>query len=168
MPLGGITAAVKAKIGEANPSIQIVFQSFHSVIQNSLRPDRLTAMLSGFFGALAAILATIGLYGVISFMVARRRNEIGIRMALGASRGNILSLVLREGMWLAGMGIAVGLLCAAGLTQLVAKSLFGINPLDTVTFAGSSSLLFTVTILATYFPARRATRVDPNVALRYE
>jgi putative ABC transport system permease protein len=126
------------------------------------------AMLSGFFGALAAILATVGLYGAISYMVARRRNEIGIRMALGASRGDILTLVLREAIWLAAAGIAIGLLCAAGLTQFVAKSLFGITPLDAATFGGASLLLLVIAMLASYMPARRAMRVDPITALRYE
>jgi ABC-type lipoprotein release transport system permease subunit len=167
-PMGSLVTEVKSAMSEVNPAIQIDFQAFHSVIQESLQPDRLMATLSGFFGALAAILATVGLYGVISYMVARRRNEIGIRMALGANRGNILSLVLREGMWLATVGIGIGLLCAGGLTRIVAKTLFGITPLDAVTFGGASLLLLIIAALACYLPARRAMRVDPMTALRYE
>lgn len=167
-PVGSLVTEVKSAMSEVNPAIQIDFQALHSVIQESLQPDRLMATLSGFFGALAAILATVGLYGVISYMVARRRNEIGIRMALGANRGNILMLVLREGMWLAAAGIGIGLVCAGGLTRVVAKTLFGITPLDAVTFGGASLLLLIIAALACYLPARRAMRVDPMTALRYE
>ncbi len=167
-PLPDLVAEVKTAVNEVNPIIQIDFQVFHTVIQESLLRERLMATLSGLFGALAAILATVGLYGVISYMVARRRNEIGIRMALGASPAHILRLVLREGMWLATVGIAVGLLFAGGLTRLVAKFLFGVTPLDTVTFGGATLLLLAIAALACYLPARRAMRVETTTALRYE
>jgi predicted permease len=167
-PLAGLVVEVKSAVDEVNPIIQIDFQVFHTVIQDSLLRERLMATLSGFFGALAAILAIVGLYGVVSYMVARRRNEIGIRMALGAMPGDILRLVLREGMWLTIVGIAIGLFCAGGLTRLVAKFLFGVTPLDEVTFGGATLLLLGVAALACYFPARRAMRVETPAALRYE
>jgi putative ABC transport system permease protein len=168
MPLAGLVAQVKSAVADVNPSIQLDFQPFHTVLQDSLLPDRLMATLSGFFGALAAVLATIGLYGVISYMVARRRNEIGIRMALGAKSSDILRLVLGEGLFLTLVGIGIGLMCAAALSRLVTNSLFGIAPLDALTFCGATVLLLTIATLACYFPARRAMRVDPMTALHYE
>ena len=166
--LAVLVAEVKSAVNEVNPIIQIDFQVFHTVIQESLLRERLMATLSGLFGALAAILATVGLYGVISYMVARRRNEIGIRMALGATPGDILRLVVREGLWLATVGIAIGLLFAGGLTRLVAKFLFGVTSLDTVTFGGATLFLLGIAALACYLPARRAMRVETTTALRYE
>ena len=125
------------------------------------------ALLSG-FGVLAVALAGIGLYGVLAFAVARRTHEIGIRMALGASRSNVLVLVTGQGMVLTLVGLAAGLICAFGLTRLVASSLYGVQPTDPITFGGAAAFVALVALLASYLPARRAAKVDPMVALRYE
>jgi ABC-type antimicrobial peptide transport system permease subunit len=130
--------------------------------------ERLVARLSGFFGALALLLACIGLYGLVSYEVARRTREIGIRSALGAARRDVLRLVLAEGMRLALVGAAVGLALALVVTRLAKELLFGVNAADPLTFVLVTLLLFGVTLLACFVPARRATRVDPVVALRYE
>ena len=125
------------------------------------------ALLSG-FGVLAVALAGIGLYGVLAFAVARRTHEIGIRMALGASRSNVLVLVTGQGMVLTLVGLAAGLTCAFGLTRLVASSLYGVQPTDPITYGGAAAFVALVALLASYLPARRAAKVDPMVALRYE
>ena len=120
------------------------------------------------FAATALLLAALGIYGVISYMVSERTQEIGIRLALGASRSNILRIVLRQGLGLAAVGAAVGLVCALIVSQLMASLLYGIRPTDPLTFAGVAFLFLGVALLACYLPARRAIRVDPMIALRYE
>lgn len=130
--------------------------------------ERLVARLSGFFGALALLLACIGLYGLVSYEVARRTREIGIRSALGAARRDVLRLVLAEGMRLALVGAGLGITLALVVTRLAKEMLFGVNAADPLTFVLVTLLLFSVTLLACFVPARRAMRVDPVVALRYE
>ena len=114
------------------------------------------------------VLAAVGIYGVMSYSVSERTSEIGIRMALGASPGNILKMVCKQGLVLTVVGLAVGLGLALGLTRLMSKLLFGVSPTDPVTFVIIALLLAVVALLACYVPARRATKVDPLVALRYE
>ena len=133
-----------------------------------LFPFRMAAIVLGSFGVLAIILAAIGIYGVMSYVVAGRTREVGVRIALGAARGNVLFLIMRQGMSLALIGVAFGLLIAFGAAKLLVTVLFGVSPADPLTFAGVSLLLALVAALACYIPARRATRVDPLVALRYE
>ncbi len=130
--------------------------------------ERLVARVSGLFGALALLLACIGLYGLISYEVARRTQEIGIRTALGAERRDVLRLVLLQGMRLALAGAAIGLVLALALTRYAKDMLFGVKATDPLTFAGVVVLLLGLTLLACFVPARRAMRVDPVVALRYE
>jgi ABC-type antimicrobial peptide transport system permease subunit len=125
-------------------------------------------MLSGFCGVLALLLAGIGLFGVTSYAATRRQAEIGIRMALGAQRRDILTLVLRQTLILIALGIGLGVASAAAVTRYLDALLFGITPLDPPTFVAVSLLLVAVGTLAAYLPARRATRVDPMVALRAE
>jgi ABC-type antimicrobial peptide transport system permease subunit len=123
-------------------------------------------MLSGFFAGLALLLASIGLYGLMSYTVTRRTREIGIRVAVGAQRQNVLWLVLRETLALALFGIAIGILAAIAATHLIAKMLFGLSPSDLPTITGVSLLLLLVALLAGYLPARRASSIDPMDALR--
>jgi predicted permease len=145
-------------------------QTMHEIIESSLASQRFAMMLLGAFAALALVLAGIGLYGVIAYVVGQRTNEIGIRMALGAQRGDVLRWVLWQGTQLALAGVVVGLVAAAALTRLLAKLslLFNVSPTDPLTFAAVAGVLLLVATAACWIPARRAARVDPMVALRYE
>jgi len=134
----------------------------------SLLTERLLAILSTIFGSLATLLAALGLYGVMAFMVARRTREIGIRMALGARLGNVVWMVMRETLTLAASGVALGLAAAFAVTRLIEAQLFGVHATDLLTMAGASLGIAAVTALAGYVPARRATTIDPMVALRWE
>ena len=124
--------------------------------------------MTGFFGLLALLLASIGLYGVMSYAVARRTNEIGLRMALGAQRGNVINMVLRESMLLVVLGVLIGLGAVLATTRFVSTMLYGLTPTDPATISLAVLVLLAVSALAGYLPARRAAQVDPLVALRYE
>ena len=126
------------------------------------------ATLSGFFGLLATLLAVVGLYGVISYIVALRRNEIGIRMALGASRSEVIGIIVRQTLMLLALGVGFGVVLALAAVRSASSLLFGLQPNDPLTFAGASALLVAIALIASFLPARRASRVDPMVALRYE
>ena len=143
-------------------------RSMDQVLSESLGRRRFNTMLLGTFAALALVLASVGIYGVLSYSVSRRVQEIGIRMALGADRREVIRLVVGEGMSTALIGIAAGLLAALGLTRLLSSMLYAVRPNDPLTFAANALVLGTVSLLASYLPARRATMIDPMVALRYE
>jgi putative ABC transport system permease protein len=168
VPLASLIPAIKRSVAEVSPEIDIDFHPFRTQILDGLLRERLMATLSGFFGALAAILAVIGLYGVISYMVARRTNEIGIRMALGANGGGIVRLILREALLLLGIGLVVGAALALAAARTASSMLFGLKPYDPATLAFAIGTLAMVAIAASYIPARRAAGVDPMVALREE
>ena len=142
--------------------------SMDEQLRQNLSEERLVAQLVSFFGALALILACIGLYGVMAHGVARRTNEIGIRMALGARGGNIAWMVLRETLLLVMAGLVIGVPAALLGARLVSTQLFGMSPTDPLTLIGAAVVLTTVALLAGYVPARRATKINPLVALRYE
>ena len=164
-----IVSSVRREIQAIEPNLAVTnVQTLSSVVVASLFAARIGAVLLAVFGFLALVLATVGLYGVMSYTVSRRTREIGIRMALGAGKGNVLRLVLKEGLTLAGGGIAAGLIVAAGFTRLIASFLYGVSSLDAVTFAAIPLVLLVVALLASYMPARRAAKVDPMIALRYE
>jgi putative ABC transport system permease protein len=163
-----ITAAVKQILNEINPAINIRFQSFQTMIEESVLRERLLATLSGFFGVLALLLASIGLYGILSYGVVSRTQEIGIRMALGATRGGVMWLILREALLLVTIGLAIGFPAVLAATRLIAALLFNLPPTDPFSLFAATLLLLTVGVLAGYLPALRATRIDPMAALRSE
>ncbi|MBV8820742.1 MAG: FtsX-like permease family protein, partial [Acidobacteriaceae bacterium] len=164
----GLMNGIKAAVAEVSPSIGIEFRSFSKQIEDSLLRERLMATLSGAFGLLAALLATIGLYGVIAYMVARRRNEIGVRMALGAGRANVIGLVMREAGTLLVAGVVVGVLLALWAGRTAATLLYGLKPWDPVTILAAVALLSMVALAASYLPAHRAAALEPMTALREE
>ena len=161
-------SAVKRRLAEVNPEISLTFHVFESDIREKLVRERLMATLSGLFGFLAAVLAVIGLYGVIAYMVQRRTNEIGIRMALGAERVSILRMILFDALLLLAVGVVVGLGLSVALAKTASSLLFGVKPADPITLGLAAALLAIVAAAASYIPARRASKVDPMVALRYE
>jgi putative ABC transport system permease protein len=163
-----VISAVKSSIAEVNRDVSLQFKTFTLQVEESLARERLLATLSGFFGGLALVLAMIGLYGVMSYNVTRRRNEIGIRMALGAEPGRVLRMVMGEVALLIGIGLAVGLGAALATTRLVAGFLYGLRPNDPLTLSLAVALLAGVAGLAGYLQARRASRLEPLIALREE
>ena len=163
-----ITAAVKRELVQVNPGVNLTFYGFKQMIEESLLRDRLMATLSGFFGVLALLLASIGLYGILSYRVVSRTREIGIRMALGAQRREVLTMVLREAVVLVLIGVVVGLPIVFAVTRFASAMLFGLKPTDPLSLGLAALSSLVVAIVAGYLPARRATKVNPLVALRYE
>ena len=137
-------------------------------MSDSLARRRFAAIMLAAFSVFALILAAVGVYGVMSYLVTQSTHDIGVRVALGAQRSSIVRLVVRQGMELAFAGIAAGLMGAAALTRVMASLLFGVSAIDIVTFSTVPPILAAIALLATYMPARRATRVDPMTALREE
>ena len=164
-----LTQAVRAEV-KAFDSNQIIWraQTLEDLLSTSVAPRRFNMLLLGVFASVALVLAAVGLYGVMSYSVSWRTHEIGIRMALGAERGDVLRLVVRQGMTMAVIGLVLGLIGAYLLSRVIAGLLYGVSATDPLTFAGVSIVLLTVALLACLLPARRATRVNPIVALRTE
>ncbi len=161
-------AAVSREVQELDPHMPVSSDTLVEKLSLPMLPARIAASILGGFGLLALLLAAIGIYGVMSYSVTRRTHEIGVRMALGAQKSDVLKLVIGRGIRLTLIGVAIGLGAALALTRLMKSLLFGVSATDPVTFAVISLLLTSVTLLACYLPARRATKVDPMVALRHE
>jgi putative ABC transport system permease protein len=164
-----LASALRREVAQLDPNLPVFsLRTLQEQIDESIFSDRLMAVLSAVFGVLAALLATVGIYGVMAWTVTQRSREIGIRMALGARPGDVLKMIVRQGMTLTVFGVAIGLLAAYGLTRLMSSLLYGVSATDLLTFAAITLLLTLVALLACYLPARRATKVDPMIALRYE
>lgn len=163
-----LVTAVQAAVGGVNKEIPLEFHTLAEQVDDSMVQERMLALLSGFFGGLALLLATVGLYGTLSYLVAQRQREFGIRMALGAQRGSILRLVMRDVIAVLAVGVGVGVGISLAVTRLLQQMLFELGARDSVTMIGAVGVLSVVALVACYIPARRATKVDPMVALRYE
>lgn len=170
-PRGSVDAAIPAivaRVAQSNPAIALEVRALTRTVRDGLVRERLMAALSGGFGALAGLLAAVGIYGVMSYTVARRSNEIGIRLAMGASRVTVLKMVIVEAAWLVGIGLAIGAALGLGAAKAASSLLFGLKPTDPVTIVAAVALLASVGFIASYVPARRASRVDPMNVLRQE
>jgi putative ABC transport system permease protein len=164
-----VATAIRSGLrGMSGQQVMYSVQTMEEVIADTLAERRVSMIVLGVFAALALGLASIGTYGVISYLVGQRTHEIGIRMALGAKQADVMGLVLREGLKMTAVGVVLGLITAAGLTRLMANLLFGVSATDPLTFVGVAVVLTFVALVACYVPARRAMKVDPIVALRYE
>ena len=168
LPPAALSASIKNNLMQFNPGLDVNFHVYRTMVQESLLRERLMAQLSGFFGVLALVLASIGLYGLLSYAVASRTNEIGIRMALGARTRDVVSLILKESVVLVLIGVGVGVPVVLYVVRFAQSLLFNLSPTDPISLVGAGLVLLFVAVFAAYLPARRATKVDPLVALRYE
>jgi len=165
---GSVTSAARGILKDLNPEIPARFRTFSQVYSASLGSRRFNVILTGFFGIVALLLATAGVFGVMAYSVSRRTREIGVRIALGAGPGDVLGMILGQGLRTIFIGVAIGIAGSLALTRTVESLLFGVTATDPLTFGGVTVLLLGAGLLASYIPARRATRVDPVIALRYE
>jgi putative ABC transport system permease protein len=164
-----VSATIKSAVQSVDHDVPVTsVLSMDEVLSHSMAQPRVTTALLGLFAALALVLAAVGLYGVVSYTATQRTHEVGIRMALGAQRGDVLRLILRQGLVLSIAGVVIGLICALGVTRLLTHLIPGVEPGDPLTLTAVSALLLGVALLASYLPAWRATKVDPLVALRHE
>jgi len=161
--------AIRREVQTVDPNMAATeVQTIAEFMEFPMFPARVTGLLLGFSGILALVLTWIGLFGVISFAVSQRTREIGVRMAMGARRSDVLRLVMRQGLLVTGIGLVIGMGCAFAAARLLSSLLYGIKPDDPATIAAVVVGLTAVTMLACYIPARRAARVEPTAALRYE
>jgi putative ABC transport system permease protein len=163
-----LVSAARGILRDLNPEIPPRFRTFSQVYSASLGSRRFNLILIGFFGITALLLATAGVFGVMAYSVSRRTREIGVRVALGATRRDVLRMILGQGLRTIFIGVAIGIAASLLLTRTMQSLLFDVTPTDPLTFAGVTLLLVATALLACYIPARRATRVDPIVALRCE
>jgi putative ABC transport system permease protein len=169
MSTSSVAAGIRQAVQSIDKNLPVTdFQSFPDVLGASVAQDRFRTLLMASFSAIALLLAAVGIFGVISYSASQRTREIGIRMALGAERGDVLRMVVGQGLRLALIGVAVGVAGALALTRFLSSMLYGVTPTDPITFIGVSLILIAVALVACYIPARRAAKVDPMVALRYE
>jgi ABC-type antimicrobial peptide transport system permease subunit len=167
LPAQALEPQIRNEIQSIDPGLPVFnVSSMNDVVDRSLASRRFSADLVGGFAGLALLLASIGIYGLLAYMVGQRSREIGLRMALGARRWDVLKLILGKGVVLAGVGIIVGVIFSASTASMMASLLYGVHPHDLVVFLAVPLLLFAVAVLASYIPARRATKVDPVFALR--
>jgi putative ABC transport system permease protein len=162
------TAAARRIATELNPDVPVAFRTLRAVVSASLADRRFVLLLLGIFGAVALVLATTGVYGVVAYMAARRTAEIGVRMALGAQRRDIERLLVKQGAVFAGVGVALGLVAALALTRALAGFLYGIGAADPTTFTVAGVALLATAIIASWIPAYRASKADAVIALRHE
>jgi putative ABC transport system permease protein len=164
-----LSRTVGNAVQTADPNMPVGhIRSMEQVVSISLAFQRFLMVLMSVFAGIALVLAAVGIYGVLSYWVRQRTHEIGIRMALGAERSNVLAMVVNQGLRLALIGVAVGILVSFLLARLIGNQLYGVSPADSITFIAVPILLGLIALLAIYVPARRASKVDPVVALRYE
>ncbi|HKT10887.1 MAG TPA: FtsX-like permease family protein, partial [Terriglobia bacterium] len=169
MSTASVAAGIRRAVNSIDKNLPVTdVDSFPEVIHASVAQDRFRTLLMTSFSAIALLLAAVGIFGVISYSASQRTREIGIRMALGAERRDVLRMVVGQGLKLALIGVAIGVACALPLTRFLSSLLYGITPTDPLTFIAVSLILIAVATLACYIPARRAAKVDPMVALRYE
>ena len=165
----GLLSQVRAAVWSANSSLPLAsMRTMQEIYDRSMARTSFTLVMLAIAGAMALVLGVVGIYGVISYAVSQRTREIGIRLALGAQRGELKRMFLRHGLMLAASGMAIGLGAAVGLTRLMSSLLFGVSPLDATTYVTVPILLLTATMLASYLPAERAAALDPAEALKAE
>lgn len=169
VPVTALTASIRRAVLGVDPLLALSgVRTMDQVIDRSLAPSRFTMVLFLSLGLIALVLASVGIYGVIAYLVTQRSHEIGVRMALGADRGRVLAMVVRQGVWFAALGAAIGLAAALGVTRALASQLYGVGARDPLTFGSVTGFLLLVATVASWIPGRRAVRVDPTVVLRGE
>jgi len=169
LPPAALAGAMRAAVWSVNRNLPVYdIRTLEQYIGIALGHPRLNTLLLGLFAGLAVVLSAVGLYGLVSYTVGQRTHEFGIRMALGAARGDLLRTVLRQGLSLALIGIGLGLVGSLALTRFLSSELYGVKPTDPLTLVAVSAVSAGIALAASYIPARRAAKVDPMVALRYE